>query len=128
MLFLSVWSLSNHFQTKVFPSIKSNKKIKIVSILTNKKNHNFKNKNSFTNKKKIITKNNFNCVYISSVNSMHYNYSKFALEKNKNVFCEKPICLRTNHLIKLKKKLQQKIKSFFLKSNSIHSSSTLYKA
>ena len=55
MLFLSVWSLSNHFQTKVFPSIKSNKKIKIVSILTNKKNHNFKNKNSFTDKKKIIT-------------------------------------------------------------------------
>ena len=44
MLFLSVWSLSNHFQTKVFPSIKSNKKIKIVSILTNKKKHNFKNK------------------------------------------------------------------------------------
>ena len=52
MRFLSIWSLSNHFQTKVFPSIKSNKKIKIVSVLTNKKNHNFKNKNCFKDKKK----------------------------------------------------------------------------
>ena len=120
MLFLSVWSLSNHFQTKVFPSIKSNKKIKIVSILTNKKNHNFKNKNSFTDKKKIITKNNFNCVYISSVNSMHYNYSKFALEKNKNVFCEKPICLRTDHLIELKKIATKNKKFFFEVIQYIH--------
>ena len=120
MLFLSVWSLSNHFQTKVFPSIKSNKKIKIVSILTNKKNHNFKNKNSFTDKKKIIAKNNFNCVYISSVNSMHYNYSKFALEKNKNVFCEKPICLRTDHLIKLKKIATKNKKFFFEVIQYIH--------
>lgn len=120
MLFLSVWSLSNHFQTKVFPSIKSNKKIKIVSILTNKKNHNFKNKNSCTDKKQIISKNDFNCVYISSVNSMHYNYSKFALEKNKNVFCEKPICLRTDHLIKLKKIATKNKKFFFEVIQYIH--------
>ena len=52
MRFLSIWSLSNHFQTKVFPSIKSNKKIKIVSVLTSKKNHNFNNKNCFKDKKK----------------------------------------------------------------------------
>ena len=43
---LSIWSLSNHFLTKVFPSIKSNKRIKIVSILTNKKKNNFKIKNN----------------------------------------------------------------------------------
>jgi hypothetical protein len=36
MYFISIWSLSNHFQKKVLPSIKLNKKIKIVSILTNK--------------------------------------------------------------------------------------------
>ena len=120
MLFLSVWSLSNHFQTKVFPSIKSNKKIKIVSILTNKKKHKFENKNNYTDKKKIITKNDFNYVYISSVNSMHYNYSKFALEKNKNVFCEKPICLRTDHLIKLKKIATKNKKFFFEVIQYIH--------
>ena len=120
MLFLSVWSLSNHIQKKIDEIIKSNKKIKIVSILTNKKNHNFKNKNSCTDKKNIIFKKNFNCVYISSVNSMHYNNSKFALEKNKNVFCEKPICLRTDHLIKLKKIATKNKKFFFEVIQYIH--------
>ena len=120
MLFFLYGHWSNHFQTKVFPSIKSNKKIKIVSILTNKKNHNFKNKNSVKDKKKIIAKINFNYVYISSVNSMHYNYSKFALEKNKNVFCEKPICLITDHLIKLKKITTKNKKFFFEVIQYIH--------
>jgi len=112
MRFLSIWSLSNHFQTKVFPSIKSNKKIKIVSVLTNKKNHNFKNKNCFKDKKKIIAKNNFSYVYISSVNSIHYNYSKFALENKINVLCEKPICLKIDQLYSLKK-IATKNKKFF---------------
>ena len=107
MRFLSIWSLSNHFQTKVFPSIKSNKKIKIVSVLTNKKNHDFKNKDCFKDKKKIISKNNFSYVYISSVNSIHYNYSKFALENKINVLCEKPICLKIDQLYNLKKERAQ---------------------
>lgn len=114
MNFLSIWSLSNHFQTKVLPSIKSNKRIKIVSILTNKKsyNFNFKKINWYTDKKKFIINNNFDCVYISSVNSMHYNYSKFALENNKNVICEKPICLKKEQLYNLKK-IAKKNKKFF---------------
>ncbi len=112
MRFLSIWSLSNHFQKKVLPSIKSNKKIKIVSILTNKKNHNFKKKNCYTDKKKIIANNDFDYVYISSVNSIHYNYSKFALENNKNVLSEKPICLKTDQLYSLKK-IAKKNKKFF---------------
>ena len=114
MNFLSIWSLSNHFQTKVLPSIKSNKRIKIVSILTNKKsyNFNFKKINWYTDKKKFINNNNFDYVYISSVNSMHYNYSKFALENNKNVICEKPICLKKEQLYNLKK-IAKKNKKFF---------------
>ena len=61
MNFLSIWSLSNHFQTKVLPSIKSNKGIKIVSILTNKKsyNFNFKKVNWYTDKKKFINMANY---------------------------------------------------------------------
>ena len=34
---IAIWSLSKHFQNKVFLSIKNNKKIKINSILTKKK-------------------------------------------------------------------------------------------
>lgn len=109
---LSIWSLSNHFLTKVFPSIKSNKRIKIVSILTNKKKNNFKIKNNYTDRKKIIADKNFDYVYISSINSLHYNYIKFALENNKNVICEKPICLKTKELYNLKK-IAKKNKKFF---------------
>ena len=109
---LSIWSLSNHFLTKVFPSIKSNKRIKIVSILTNKKQNNFKIKNIYTDRKKIIAVKNFDYVYISSINSLHYNYIKFALENNKNVLCEKPICLDTKELHNLKK-IAKKNKKFF---------------
>ena len=109
---LSIWSLSNHFLTKVFPSIKSNKRIKIISILTNKKKNNFKIKNNYTDRKKIIADKNFDYVYISSINSLHYNYIKFALENNKNVICEKPICLKTKELYNLKK-IAKKNKKFF---------------
>jgi predicted dehydrogenase len=110
---LSIWSLSNHFQKKVLPSIKSNKKIKIISILTNKNNHSFNKQKCYTDKKKIITNTDFDYVYISSVNSMHYNYSKFALENNKNVLCEKPICLKIDQLYSLKKIAEKNKKKFF---------------
>ena len=110
---LSIWSLSNHFQKKVLPSIKSNKKIKIVSILTNKNNHSFNKQKCYTDKKKIITNTDFDYVYISSVNSTHYNYSKFALENNKNVLCEKPICLKIDQLYSLKKIAKKNKKKFF---------------
>ena len=120
MRYLSIWSLSKHFQTKVFPSIKSNKRIKIVSVLTNKKKHDFEKKNCYTNKEKIVAKNNFSYVYISSVNSKHYNYSKLALEKNKNVLCEKPICLKIDHLYSLKKIAIKNKKFFFEVIQYIH--------
>jgi len=120
MRYLSIWKISNNFQTKVFPNIKSNKKIKIVSVLTNKKKHNFEKKNCYTNKEKIVAKNNFSYVYISSVNSKHYNYSKLALEKNKNVLCEKPICLKIDHLYSLKKIAIKNKKFFFEVIQYIH--------
>ena len=54
MYFISIWSLSSHFQKKVLPSIKLNKKIKIVSILTNKdkKDLKFEKINLYNDKKK----------------------------------------------------------------------------
>ena len=105
MYFISIWSLSNHFQKKVLPSIKLNKKIKIVSILTNKdkKDLKFKHINLYNDKKKNFLNENFDYVYISSINSEHYENCKYALENKKNVICEKPICLKENQLNNLKK-------------------------
>ena len=105
MHLLSIWSLSSHFQKKVLPSIKLNKKIKIVSILTNKdkKDLKFEKINLYNDKKKFFLNKNFDYVYISSINSEHYKNCKYALENKKNVICEKPICLNKSQLSNLKK-------------------------
>ena len=114
MYFISIWSLSNHFQKKVLPSIKLNKKIKIVSILTNKdkKNLEFKDINLYNDKKKNFSNENFDYIYISSINSKHYENCKYALENKKNVICEKPICLKKNQLNNLKKIADKNKKKF----------------
>ena len=115
MYLLSIWSLSSHFQNKVLPSILFNRKIKIVSVLSNKDYKEFKLKNIFfyNKKKKFFLKNKFDYVYISSINSAHYNHCKFALENNKNVICEKPICLNKRQLSKLKSLAIKKKKKVF---------------
>ncbi len=122
MYLLSIWSLSSHFQNKVLPSILFNRKIKIVSVLSNKDYKEFKLKNIifYNNKKKFFLKNKFDYVYISSINSEHYNHCKFALENNKNVICEKPICLNKRQLSKLKSLAIKKKKRFFEVIQYVH--------
>ena len=122
MHLLSIWSLSSHFQKKVLPSILSNKKIKIISVLSNKKRKDFKLKNIFfyNNKKEFFFKNRFDYVYISSVSSKHYNHCRFALENNKNVICEKPVCLNKRQLKKLKSLAVKKKKKFYEVIQYVH--------
>jgi len=113
---LAIWSLSKHFQNKVFSSIKNNKKIKIVSILTKKKfDKSFKllKKNWFNDEKKFLKNSNFKYVYISSVNSNHYKNCKTALNNKINVICEKPICLTPIQLKKLIQISKLKKRKFF---------------
>ena len=122
MYLLSIWSLSSHFKNKVLPSILFNRKIKIISVLSNKDCKDFKLKNIFfyNNKKNFFLKNRFDYVYISSINSEHYNHCKFALESNKNVICEKPICLNIRQLSKLKTIAIKKKKKFFEVIQYVH--------
>ena len=113
---IAIWSLSKHFQNKVFSSIKNNKKIKIVSILTKKKfDKSFKllKKNWFNDEKKFLKNSNFKYVYISSVNSNHYKNCKTALNNKINVICEKPICLTPIQLKKLIQISKLKKRKFF---------------
>ena len=122
MYLLSLWSLSSHLQKKVLPSIQSNRKIKIVSILTKKNKKKFKQKKIifYNDKEKFFLKNKFDYVYISSINSKHYDDCKFAIENNKNVICEKPICLNKSQLIKLKALAFKKKKKFFEVVQYVH--------
>ena len=100
----AIWSFSNHFQNKVLPSIRNNKKIKIKYILTNKESRNLdlKNLKWLKNKKELILKKNINFIYISSVNANHFKDIKFALSNKINVVLSKPISRKLTNLLFLK--------------------------
>ena len=123
MFNIGIWSFSNHFKRKVFPSIKKNKKIRIEAILSKKKKDKdieLKNIKWFKNKKNFFKDNKFDYVYISSINSKHFLDCKYALERNVNVICEKPICLNIKQLKKLNKIAVNKRKKIFEMIQYIH--------
>ena len=112
MKHLSIWSYSNHFENKVFPSIKSIKNLNITSILTNKKIE-LKKISIFNNKNFFFKNDKSNFIYISSVNSQHYKNCQLALINKKNVICEKPICLKKNQLLNLRKIASKNKRKFY---------------
>ena len=120
---IAIWSLSKHFQNKVFLSIKNNKKIKINSILTKKKfdkSFRIKKESWFDNENQFFKNPNFDYVYISSINSNHYENCKTALGNKVNVICEKPICLNETQLKKLSQISKLKKKKIFEVNQYIH--------
>ncbi|TDT71968.1 putative dehydrogenase [Hypnocyclicus thermotrophus] len=50
----------------------------------------FNIKNIYTNYDEMLNDSNINFIYIGIINNLHYEYTKKALENNKNVICEKP--------------------------------------
>ena len=120
---IGIWSLSKHFQNKVFLSIKNNKKIKINSILTKKKfdkSFRIKKESWFDNENQFFKNPNFDYVYISSINSNHYENCKTALGNKVNVICEKPICLNETQFKKLTQISKLKKKKIFEVNQYIH--------
>ena len=120
---IGIWSLSKHFQNKVFLSIKNNKKIKINSILTKKKfdkSFRIKKESWFDNENRFFKNSNFDYVYISSINSNHYENCKTVLRNKVNVICEKPICLNETQLKKLTQISKLKKKKIFEVNQYIH--------
>ncbi len=111
----AIWSFSKHFQNKVLPSIRNNKKIKIKYLFTKRKNINldFKNLKRLKNKNELKSKKDINFTYISSVNSNHFKNIKFALLNKINVICEKPICLKSSQFKELVKISKSKKVKFF---------------
>jgi len=68
---------------------------------------NEKVKYSFNNYKIAITKQNYDFIYISLINKLHFKYAKFALMRGNNLIIDKPITTsfdETQKLIKLAKR------------------------
>ena len=55
------------------------------------------------NSKDIFLNKNINCVFIASRHDSHASYVLKALKFNKNVFCEKPLCINMKELEEIKK-------------------------
>ena len=83
-----------HFHRNILPVISKINKLKVVGVYSrNKKNYNNYSKSLYQSKNSILNNKNINTIYISSPNSFHTSNIIAALKKNKNVICEKPLCL-----------------------------------
>lgn len=50
----------------------------------------------------LISDDNINTVSICSFDQFHFRQIKYCVKFNKNIFCEKPICIHQDHLIKIR--------------------------
>ena len=92
---------SDLVQRKIIPAIKKFKNIKFDVASLSKNENKTGHDKWYTNYSSAINKSNAEVVYISLVNSKHYKYALKALNKNKNVIIDKPICLRLSDTKKL---------------------------
>ena len=95
---ISFWSYSRHLENRIIPSIKKNKNIIPIAIFSKKINSikkikYLKDAKIFSDKKKFLSDNSYNTIYISSITGCHYKNCIDALNHNKNIICEKPIGL-----------------------------------
>ena len=100
---IAFWSYSRHLVNRIIPSIKNNKKIIPVAIFSQKidliKNNEYLKKTKiFNNKKKFLSDDSYETVYISSVTGSHYKNCIDALNHNKNIICEKPMGLNPRQI------------------------------
>ena len=103
---IAFWSYGTHLKTRVIPSIKKNKNIIPKAILSKKnkeikKNQYLKNIKIYSDKKKFLSNDTYDTIYISSVNSNHFKNCIDALTYNKNIICEKPIALKPKEVKKI---------------------------
>jgi len=103
-----------HFHRNILPIITKLNKLNLVGIHT-RKSKKFKNfsKNLYKSKNKILNNKKINTIYISSPNSIHAKNIIEALKKNKNVICEKPLCLNIDEYNKIKELSLKKNKIIF---------------
>ena len=82
-------------------SVRLDSAVDIDEKRTNKISKKWNISNIFNNYEDMIKESNIDAVYICLPNFLHYKVAKFALEHNKNVFCEKPMGLNSNEALEL---------------------------
>jgi predicted dehydrogenase/threonine dehydrogenase-like Zn-dependent dehydrogenase len=110
--FIGAGSFANNV---LLPALKDDSNL--VGIATSKPNNarNIADKYGFDyctgNVNELMTDKNINTIFIATRHDSHANYVMQALQNNKNVFTEKPLCLNETEL--------EEIKNLYQKSNSV---------
>ena len=69
---------------------------------------NFNIKNISTNYKDILNDKQIDTIFITTRHDLHFEIIKESINRNKNIFVEKPICLKQQQLNEIKKLLEKK--------------------
>ena len=103
---LLIIGYSSFVRRRVLPSLKKNKQINYY-ICSKSQKINPKKKILFNDYNRALSQVSPNIVYISLINSLHFNYAKLILKKGFNVIVDKPIASslkKTKELLKIAKK------------------------
>ena len=98
---------SNILRNKILPGLQKKKKIDCEIATKKKIDTNFFSK-VYSDYDQAIKKTKYKIVYISLINSLHYQYCKKALLQGKHVIVDKPICLSSKKFIELINLAKQK--------------------
>ena len=78
------------------------------------------------NENEIFQNPDIDLVCICSYDNYHFSHVKESLKNNKHIFVEKPLCLTSNELNFIRKKVTQK-KNIFLSSNFVLRENSFFK-
>jgi len=116
---IGLGNMANVFATSIKEL--NNCKLKFVSSLNNSKLKSFgdkydiENTNRFNSYEELLKNDEVDAVYISTINNTHAELIIKAIEKKKNILCEKPMTINKDELEKITKKLNDS-NIFFLEA------------
>ena len=92
---------SNIFQRKIFPALSKIKNLKVELASMNHKVNNPRYDKTYDSYQKALNETTANIVYISLINSLHYNWAIKSLKQNKNLIIDKPMTLKLSQTKKI---------------------------
>ena len=117
---LALLSIGSHFEKNIYPVLEKNKNIEFCGIFTRNNELKLKyckkfNCTGFDNENDFYESGDFNNVYISSPNAIHYEQISRCISKGKNVLVEKPAVTNITEISNIE--VQAKIyQTFFMEA------------
>ena len=92
---------SDIFQRKIFPALSKIRNLKIELASKSFKNTNIRYDKIYNDYENALSQTTANLVYISLINSLHYEWAMKSLKYNKNLIIDKPLALNLDQTKKI---------------------------